>query len=193
MENVKLLRKVKKLTNQQRQYQHQSRPTPLPMSYGDDLDDNMDIYKQNIPQNDYFSELSDEIILQIFKWIPKPYLLRYATVCKRWHRLMSDESLWRRYDLSNRPVNGEILIRLLNRGVKIFGLGRSEVPIILIIIIIENKLILSFFHFKFKKSLKRRIVQLENGESLMELSLQLDYHLLPYACLINIIQSILNH
>ncbi len=37
---------------------------------------------------DYFSKLSDELILQIFKWIPRPLLLRYSRVNKRWFSLM---------------------------------------------------------------------------------------------------------
>lgn len=38
-----------------------------------------------------------------------------------------DESLWTRYDLSNKTIYSEILIKLLNRGVRIFGLCRTEV------------------------------------------------------------------
>ncbi len=41
--------------------------------------------------------------------------------------LRSNESLWRYYDLSNRTVNAETLIKLLNRGLKTFCLARSEV------------------------------------------------------------------
>jgi hypothetical protein len=40
---------------------------------------------------------------------------------------MFDESLWNRFDLSDKIVYSEILIKLLNRGIKIFGLGRAEV------------------------------------------------------------------
>jgi len=76
---------------------------------------------------DYFDNLSDECLLQIFKWIPRPLLLRYACVSKRWYSLMFDESLWNRFDLSDKIVYSEILIKLLNRGIKIFGLGRAEV------------------------------------------------------------------
>ena len=71
--------------------------------------------------------MSDECLLQIFKWIPRPLLLRYACVSKRWYSLMFDESLWNRFDLSDKIVYSEILIKLLNRGIKIFGLGRVEV------------------------------------------------------------------
>ena len=32
--------------------------------------------------------LSDELVLEIFKLIPRKTLLKYAVVCKRWHALM---------------------------------------------------------------------------------------------------------
>jgi hypothetical protein len=65
-----------------------------------------------------------------------------------------DESLWRRYDLSNRKINAEILIKLLNRGVKIFGLARTEIH----------------------KSTKKYISYQQNKQ-LNTLSAQLDFHL----------------
>jgi hypothetical protein len=40
-----------------------------------------------IPSHDYFSNLSDEIVLKIFNKLPKHDLLNISTVCKRWYRL----------------------------------------------------------------------------------------------------------
>lgn len=76
---------------------------------------------------DHFEKLSDTLVLEIFKHIPRPVLLRYATVSKRWNRLIVHESLWDQFDLSNKLVPADILIQLLNKGVRIFKLGRAEV------------------------------------------------------------------
>ena len=37
--------------------------------------------------SDHWHRMSEEIILFIFKWLPKPVLVRCARVCKRWNRL----------------------------------------------------------------------------------------------------------
>ena len=37
---------------------------------------------------DYFSSLSDEIVLSIFSWLPKFVLAKCARVCKKWSRLV---------------------------------------------------------------------------------------------------------
>ena len=36
---------------------------------------------------DEWNQLSDEIILNVFKWLPKQVLARCTRVCKRWNRL----------------------------------------------------------------------------------------------------------
>ncbi len=118
MENLKLVRKVKKI----------SRQHDLKSSLSANLD--RYYYDDNIPNlsnEDYFDKLSDELLLQIFKRIHRNVLVKYAVVCKRWNRLMYDESLWRAFDLSNRIVNTEMLINLGNRGVKILGLANTDV------------------------------------------------------------------
>eukprot|EP00092_Neocalanus_flemingeri_P001387 GFUD01001480.1.p1 GENE.GFUD01001480.1~~GFUD01001480.1.p1 ORF type:complete len:248 (+),score=81.07 GFUD01001480.1:101-844(+) len=48
---------------------------------------------------DLFNLMSDEVVLSVFRWLHKGTLARCALVCKRWYRLSSDESLWRRLDL----------------------------------------------------------------------------------------------
>lgn len=43
---------------------------------------------------DYFDKLSDELVLHIFKFIPRKILLTYGIVCKRWYKLMYVKKLW---------------------------------------------------------------------------------------------------
>ncbi|CAG0888631.1 unnamed protein product [Cyprideis torosa] len=45
--------------------------------------------------------LSEEILLHIFKFLPLRELLRIAPVCRRWHRVAMDSSLWDAVDLSD--------------------------------------------------------------------------------------------
>ncbi|CAH1772553.1 unnamed protein product [Owenia fusiformis] len=74
-----------------------------------------------------FNILSDEMVLSIFKWIPKSMLAKNARVCKRWNRLAFDESLWRRLDLANKVLLPGVMGRLLNRGVMVLRLAKAEV------------------------------------------------------------------
>ncbi|KAL3868250.1 hypothetical protein ACJMK2_041081 [Sinanodonta woodiana] len=76
---------------------------------------------------DYFSLLSDEIVLTIFRWVPRFVLAKCSRVCKRWSRLVLDESLWRRLDLSNRTLMPGVLGHVLSRGVSILRLAKAEV------------------------------------------------------------------
>lgn len=90
------------------------------------------LYRQNRirPPRDtknYFNLLSDEIILQIFKWLPKKALLRCGYVCRRFNRCASDESLWTRLDLGGRTLKSGCMENILNRGVVILRLAQSEI------------------------------------------------------------------
>jgi len=76
---------------------------------------------------DLINQLSDEVILAVFKWIPKGILTRCARVCKRWNRLTVDESLWRRLDLGIASVTPGILDQVLGRGCQILRLARATV------------------------------------------------------------------
>lgn len=38
--------------------------------------------------SDYFAELSDEVVLNVFKWLPRFTLAKCARVCHRWSRLV---------------------------------------------------------------------------------------------------------
>jgi len=81
----------------------------------------------SVAKVDRISQLSDEVILAVFKWLPKCILARCARVCKRWHRLTLDESLWRRLDLGMKSVVPGILCQVLDRGCQILRLSRSTV------------------------------------------------------------------
>ncbi|CAL1540853.1 unnamed protein product, partial [Lymnaea stagnalis] len=50
-----------------------------------------------------------------------------ALVCRRWARIVCDISLWRRMDMAGRPLKVGILKILLERGVEVLRLNRSEV------------------------------------------------------------------
>ncbi|XP_044754579.1 S-phase kinase-associated protein 2 [Coccinella septempunctata] len=79
------------------------------------------------PKIDYFELLSDEVILQIFMWIPKRHLMDVSLACKRFRRLVQDESLWTRMDVSNRRLGKGILGRFLSSQVIVLRLARSEI------------------------------------------------------------------
>ena len=96
---------------------------------------------------DYFGQLSDELVLQIFRRLPIIALTRLNVVCKRWHRLMQDGALWRRFDLANGIIMSDVLIRFLNRGVRLLGLCRSEVSSLLFTWSIDGRSQLTSAHF----------------------------------------------
>ncbi|XP_045158401.2 S-phase kinase-associated protein 2-like isoform X2 [Mercenaria mercenaria] len=76
---------------------------------------------------DYFGLLSDEIILAIFAWLPKFVLAKCARVCKKWSRLVLDESLWKRIDLSTKTLSPGVLGHVMSRGVWALRLAKSEI------------------------------------------------------------------
>ncbi|XP_046436845.1 S-phase kinase-associated protein 2-like [Daphnia pulex] len=79
------------------------------------------------PGIDGFSRLSDEVILSIFKWLPKSTIAKCAQVSKRWKRLCYDEVLWRRLDLSGTCLKPTILGSVLLRGAHILRLAKTEI------------------------------------------------------------------
>lgn len=81
------------------------------------------------PGVDGFSRLSDEVILNIFKWLPKSTVARCAQVSKRWKRLSYDEVLWRRLDLSGNCLKPTILGTVLLRGTQVLRLAKTEVKL----------------------------------------------------------------
>lgn len=45
-------------------------------------------YFNNFLFSGHFDKLSDELMLQIFKYIPLKKLVKFSTVSKRWYKLM---------------------------------------------------------------------------------------------------------
>lgn len=76
---------------------------------------------------DYFNLLSDEVVLHIFSWLGKRHLVNTAGVCRRFNRLIRDESLWTRMDLSCKYLEPGALGKFLSRQVVVLRLARSEV------------------------------------------------------------------
>ncbi|KAM3955159.1 S-phase kinase-associated protein 2 [Aphomia sociella] len=76
---------------------------------------------------DSFSVLSDEMILSVFKWLPKRTLAHCMLVCKRWHRVACDETLWQRLDLGNKALSKDAIGRILARKPVVVRLASSEI------------------------------------------------------------------
>ncbi|XP_073815092.1 S-phase kinase-associated protein 2 isoform X2 [Musca autumnalis] len=87
---------------------------------------NQTMRERNPDGKDHFNTLSDEIILQIFKWLPKKTLLRCGYVSRRFNRCASDESLWTRLDLGGRSIKAGAMENILKRGVVILRLAQTE-------------------------------------------------------------------
>lgn len=114
--------------------------TPKPYSYPPSentspdirrIDNDFILFKRTKPNGilgeNYFTKLSDEIILHIFKWLSKSMLSRCASVCKRWKTLCYDESLWRRLDLGRKHLEPGVLGRVIDRGVIVLRLAMAEI------------------------------------------------------------------
>ncbi|GBP84908.1 hypothetical protein EVAR_60709_1 [Eumeta japonica] len=76
---------------------------------------------------DAFELVSDEVMLSIFKWLPKATLVTCMFVCKRWHRIASDETFWQRLELGNRSIARNAIGRILSRKPIIMRLAGSTI------------------------------------------------------------------
>ncbi|XP_055381033.1 S-phase kinase-associated protein 2 [Condylostylus longicornis] len=85
------------------------------------------IERSNFSNRDPFKKLSDEMILQIFKWLPKKTLIRCSFVCSRFNRLSQDESLWSRLDLGNKTLRSGALGNIVSRGIVILRLAQADI------------------------------------------------------------------
>ncbi|XP_056259720.1 S-phase kinase-associated protein 2 [Seriola aureovittata] len=72
-----------------------------------------------------WDHLPDELLLKILFYLPLQDLLRMSTVCKRWHRLVFDESLWHSLDLEGLTHMDAALQRVLKTGVRRLRCPRS--------------------------------------------------------------------
>lgn len=97
------------------------------------LNESFFMYQKRDPRlytgEDNFTRLSDEILLSIFKWLPKKTLNRCSLVNHRFHRVIQDESLWTRLDLAAKTIQPCALGRILVRGTIILRLSQSKVAI----------------------------------------------------------------
>lgn len=65
-----------------------------------------------------FALLPDSVIIQIFSYLYYPSLVRNTRVCKRWHRLAYDPSLWKSVHLRDkhaRKVEADTISRIIPR------------------------------------------------------------------------------
>ncbi|XP_061656801.1 S-phase kinase-associated protein 2 [Syngnathoides biaculeatus] len=65
-----------------------------------------------------WDHLPDELILRILFYLPLRDLLRTSVICRRWHRLAFDESLWNSVDLEGVTNMGPALHQVLKTGVR---------------------------------------------------------------------------
>lgn len=94
-------------------------------------EDSFFMYQKRDPRlytgEDNFARLSDEVLLSIFKWLPKKTLIRCSLVNRRFHRVTQDESLWTRLDLAGKTIQPHAMGRILSRGVVIIRLAQCKV------------------------------------------------------------------
>lgn len=94
-------------------------------------EDSFFMYKRQDPRaytgEDNFERLSDEMMLSVFKWLPKKTLMRCSLVNHRFNRVAQDESLWTRLDLAMKTVQPYALGRILVRGVVILRMAQCKV------------------------------------------------------------------
>lgn len=114
--------------------------TPVQVLDANDLkksfsaEDSFFMYQKRDPRfytgEDNFAKLSDEVLLSIFKWLPKKTLSRCSLVNHRFHRVTQDESLWARLDLGGKTIQPFALGRILLRGVMILRLAQCKVRVL---------------------------------------------------------------
>ncbi|XP_060935382.1 S-phase kinase-associated protein 2 [Limanda limanda] len=75
-----------------------------------------------------WDHLPDELLLKLLLFLPLQELLRMSTVCKRWRRLVFDESLWHGVDLEGLTLGGAAALQqVLPLGVRRLRCPRSFV------------------------------------------------------------------
>ncbi|KAJ7415000.1 S-phase kinase-associated protein 2 [Willisornis vidua] len=69
--------------------------------------------------------LPDELLLSIFAYLSLKDLLKVSVICRRWHHLSFDESLWQTLDLTGGNLLPGVIGHLLPAGVTAFRCPRS--------------------------------------------------------------------
>lgn len=77
--------------------------------------------------SDPFQYLSDEVLLNIFKFLPKKALNRLALVNDRFSRVIQDETLWIQMDLAYKLLRKEAISKILCRGLVILRLAQAKI------------------------------------------------------------------
>lgn len=78
--------------------------------------------------NDDFNEkLSNDLIIIIFKYLPKKDLVNCTMVCKRWYEVAQSDTLWKRLDLNRTTLHENVFWHILSRGVEILRLAQTKV------------------------------------------------------------------
>ena len=75
----------------------------------------------------WFEDLPDEVIVQIFSYLPKIVLSRCARTCKQFQRIAYDESLWKIVDLGVKCLSPGVIGHYLVRGTKVLRLAGSSI------------------------------------------------------------------
>jgi len=76
---------------------------------------------------DDFVKLPEEIVLNIFKMMDKPTLVKCMRVCHQWQRIASDKSLWQHLNIKSHCMKLLTLDNLLARNIKYFSASHSNV------------------------------------------------------------------
>ncbi|KAM6392024.1 S-phase kinase-associated protein 2 [Rhynochetos jubatus] len=71
--------------------------------------------------------LPDELLIAVFACLPLNDLLNVSMICKRWHRIAFDESLWQTLDLTGKNLLPGVVGQLLPVGVTVFRCPRSSI------------------------------------------------------------------
>lgn len=74
-----------------------------------------------------WDHLPEELFLRIFHLLPLQDLLRTTAVCKKWHRLALDDSLWHSVDLEGLTHVDQALQQILKTGVRRVRCPRSYI------------------------------------------------------------------
>lgn len=80
-------------------------------------------------QSDPFNRISDEILLQIFSYLPKKALARSALVNDRFSRVIQDDTLWVQLDLASKCIRAGAISTILCRGLVILRLAQAKIQI----------------------------------------------------------------
>ena len=89
-----------------------------------------DYYKKNqqkVSSKNFFNKLSDEIILEILKWLPKKSLNKCLVLDVRFNRIAQDETLWIRMDLGNKALKSGSIGKIFARSFLILRLAQAKI------------------------------------------------------------------